>query len=445
VAFVISAIRAVGTDDGDIERYLAYANSVLGRPHSTYYVRPSSGWRADDMGSDPDDWPTVRSAPLAPYRDFSVEYPPGFLPIALAPALLFDDLDAYALAFSVLMGAMLTGALWLAVRAAAEVGIPSERVVGLAIVSVVALGVISVRRYDAVVSLAVMAMVWGSIARRPVIAGIALGLGVATKGIPLLLAPFVVFPFIADRRWRDIAWLACSATCVVALAVVPFFGPALFESVRYHGARPLQVESTWGALLLVAGPIVDARTVQTFGSLNVVSDLDGPLRVIASVLPVIAWLALVVHAARTKADAAQTIRLVAVALVAYMVLGKVLSPQYITWLVPIGVVATLTAGRAERRLFITALALTQLIYPFLYVAPLVWEGSPIFGIVVLARNAVLAAWAVRLIRNHRVRGDSSDASAGASTSALTKQVSSPSIAASPNDRIPRLSESLSAP
>src|SRR5262249_15170145 len=163
----------------------------------------------------------------------------------------------------------------------------------------------------------------------------------------------------------------------------------LFESVRYHGARPLQVESTWGALLLVASPIVETQTVHTFGSLNVISDLDEPLRVVASALPIVAWLALVIHAARTNADATRTIRLVAVALVAYMVLGKVLSPQYITWLIPIGIVATLTAGRAERRLFIAALALTQLIYPFLYAAPWVWEGSPIFGIVVLARNAVL--------------------------------------------------------
>ncbi|HEY6174346.1 MAG TPA: hypothetical protein VIX73_07890, partial [Kofleriaceae bacterium] len=75
-SLVVQAARSVGTDDGDIARYFAYSNAILGRPYAAYYVRPAAGWRADDIANDPALSPTATSDPLVPYRDFSVEYPP---------------------------------------------------------------------------------------------------------------------------------------------------------------------------------------------------------------------------------------------------------------------------------------------------------------------------------------------------------------------------------
>jgi hypothetical protein len=91
------------------------------------------------------------------------------------------------------------------------------------------------------------------------------------------------------------------------------------------------------------------------------------------------------------------IRLVSVALVAYMVLGKVFSPQYLTWLLPAGVLASLAAGRTEQRLFVAAMIATQVIYPLLYLTALPWTASPLFGAVVLVRNGLLGAWPVRVL------------------------------------------------
>jgi uncharacterized membrane protein len=397
VGFALQAIRSVGTDDGDIERYRAYANAMLGRSYPVYYVRAFNDWRIDEIENDPEESAIVSSAPLAPYRDFSVEYPPGFLPIALAPALVFGDLDGYALAFSVLMALALTLALWMCTRAARKLDLSSDRLVMLSAISAFALGVICVRRYDAVVSVAATGLVWGVVGRRPVVAGLAVGVGVAAKGVPLLLAPFAIVTYARARRWREAVIASAVATFVVALAVLPFAASPLFDIIRYHGERPLQIESTWGALLSLAKPVLAVTPVQTFGSLNVVSDFDGPLRLVASVTPWLAWLALLVHALRARLGDRELLRVVVAALVAYMVLGKVFSPQYVTWLLPLGALASLAAGRTERILFVCALALTQIIYPFLYLTPLVWGASPLFGLIVLVRNGLLAAWAVRLL------------------------------------------------
>lgn len=397
-ALVVQAARSAGTDDGDIARYLAYANAMLGRPYAAYYVRPAAGWRADDIANDPARSPVVTSAPLVPYRDFSVEYPPGFFALALLPAAIASSDAGYALAFSLWMGLLLTGAVWLAERTARRLGIPDDAVVRLSALAALAVGVICVRRFDAVVAISVCGVVFGVVARRPWLAGLLFGLGIAAKGIPLLVAPFPIVVYVAHRRWRELAIAAASAAAVVAASILPFVDAPLIDMLRYHGERPIQVESTWGALLAIASVVAPVQAKFTYGSLNVVAGFDGPLRAIASVLPVAAWLALIVHAIRRGADERRMVRLVAVAIVAYMVLGKVFSPQYLTWLLPAGVLASLTAGRAERRLFVAAMIATQLIYPLLYLTALPWTASPLFGAVVLVRNGLLAVWAVRLLR-----------------------------------------------
>src|SRR5215468_652566 len=122
-AFALAALRGAGTDDGDLSRYLAYANAMLGRPYQAFYVHPLEGWtgpQPEATGADPDDPrqtpPHRPDRPLVPYRDFSIEYPPGFLLLAIPPALLASDLDAYRLVFSLWMALLLTAALLVAVR-----------------------------------------------------------------------------------------------------------------------------------------------------------------------------------------------------------------------------------------------------------------------------------------------------------------------------------------
>src|SRR6266508_3630277 len=128
-----------------------------------------------------------------PYRDFSLEYPPGALPFFVIPALGHeDDLDAFDRTFGALMWAC--GALALLAMAAALAALraPPRRAFGalaLAAVAPLLLGSIVLTRFDywpaALAVGAVAALVGGRLR----IGHALLGAGIAAKIWPGVLVP----------------------------------------------------------------------------------------------------------------------------------------------------------------------------------------------------------------------------------------------------------------
>ena len=77
-----------------------------------------------------------------------------------------------------------------------------------------------------------------------------------------------------------------------------------------------------------------------------------------------------------------------------MVLGQVLSPQYLVWLLPFGPLLCAARRGASPWIFLGALALTQVIYPATYSA--LQDLRPWACGLVLLRNALLVAWIIHL-------------------------------------------------
>jgi len=424
LALLVRAIRVVHVDDADINRYHAYANAVLGRPYQGFFVQPLAEWREDERARigarDPQDPaetpPVVPVRRLAPYRDFSVEHLPLLFAFEIPVALVTDDMGAYRTIFSVLMGLLLTASLVVATRLGGRL-LPekSAAIVPWAVVMAVALGTILVRRYDAAVSLGISLAAWGAVARRPVAAGLGAGLAVAAKGVPIIVVPVAIVFWLSERRPRDIVVALAAAGLLgvaVALPAVAAAGTSVIDLLRYHAARPLHVESTWGAILLLSRAIdpASARLDVTFASLNVTADWDAVLRVAAATLPfawaaaVCAWLwAALRRAGDERARGLAFVAALCAALAGWMVLGKVFSPQYLTWLLPLAVVACVAGGRRSCWHLLIVLALTQAIYPFLYSVGVPDGDGPWFGLVVAARNAALLAWAIGLLRRDWAR------------------------------------------
>lgn len=424
--FALAAFRGAGTDDSDISRYLAYANAALGRPFQPYYVRPLEGWTAASEASGPaaadrDDPrqspPQSAPGPLVPYRDFSVEYPPGFFLLALPPALLGLDLDGYRLAFSAWMALLLLAAM----LAALDLGRtlcprrPPE-VLPTATLAALALGTIAVRRYDAVVSLSVCLFLLGCVRRWPVVAGLSLGVGVAAKVVPLMVLPAALVYWIALRRWRELLLAGAVALAVelaINLPLLVLAGGHLFDLLRYHGQRPLEVEST-GAALLSLGRLVwpdSAHAVEAYGCSNVVGGADRVLLPLSGLLPAAAVLAIAAWSARRTAAVLRApggeraagellLRAGCATLAATMATGKVLSAQYPTWLLPAGALAAVIDDGGRRGttsgLLIAAMVLTQLNQHLFFA--LLPGAHPLFGALVLLRNGLLLAFALRLLR-----------------------------------------------
>jgi hypothetical protein len=103
---------------------------------------------------------------------------------------------------------------------------------------------------------------------------------------------------------------------------------------------------------------------------------------------------------RRPGTAEELVRWSAAALVAFVALGKVVSPQFLIWLVP---VVPLVAGRRGVRasvLLAIALVLTQLWFPTRY-WDLARELAALPSVLVLARDLVLVALLVVLVRGSR--------------------------------------------
>ena len=243
-----------------------------------------------------------------------------------------------------------------------------------------AMGIIAVRRYDACVSLSLGMALLALATRKPAGAGAALSFGVMSEGAPILMAPLGAFYYYATaRRWRELAVSlgAAAAVCTASgVAYLALAGEHWRDSLAYHGARPLQIESTYSAVLIFLSglnPSLIQGSVYSFGSDNIVSPYEPLLRPIAEIAPVLAVLGTCVWCWRAlPASASDFERLGVVAraacaiIVAFTTLGKIFSPQYLVWLLPVAAMASVQSSPRARMVLLAALALSQIEYPYFY-------------------------------------------------------------------------------
>jgi hypothetical protein len=255
-----------------------------------------------------------------------------------------------------------------------------------------------------------------------------LALGVMTKGFPLVAVP-VALAWLVGRGLRREAWqgaLACAAVAVVvagaAVAVSPV-GAA--DAIRYHLERPVQVEST-PALILVgldAAGAGEARSVASHRS-------DGLLHPAADAVTSLSLTVLVALVAllcagvsgRGRAGVAGRRRggvsgrggagrpvvggreLVIASLAAcagFALLGKVLSPQFVIWVLPLGALAFAWRMHALAAAALLAALLTQVEFPAHYFDVVARE--PLAIAVVATRNLALLAVVVLSVRELQPR------------------------------------------
>jgi hypothetical protein len=210
----------------------------------------------------------------------------------------------------------------------------------------------------------------------------------------VLLVPVFIACLAADGGLRRVlafaTGLAGAALAGLALTRL-LLGPswtAVFSSVGFYGQRPFQIESLPGGLLLAAGG--KSALFASFGSFN--ARAPAWLGIVWSVLSLGALAAATVFAyAAVRRHGARIVPFVVLFALLVVLLGsKVLSPQYMIWLLPL---AALLPGY---RLFLPALVLTQLIYPIAF--ELV-TGATLPGIaLILVRNALLVALAAVVAR-----------------------------------------------
>lgn len=352
----------------------------------------------------------VRGGAL-PYRDFVFEYPPAALPALLLPAYMSWS---YATSFAVLMGACGAGCIAAAASALRAVGAGATRMwAGLLAIGVspLLLGSLFDTRFDLWPTLLAVGALAATVRRRSVLSGVLLGLGFAAK-----LWPAVLLPIAVAHLWRRsgrrgalvvvAAFVAAAAACFLPFAILAPEGLRAMFADQLD--RPLQVESL-GAAVLMAAEHLGLRPLATVGShggqalsghgAGLAAGLSTALE-ITTVLAI--W---ILFARRRSAEGESTLLAAAAAVSALVAFDKVLSPQYLVWLVPFILLVRGARGVVGGGLLFLALGLTQTWFPWHYWRLATDHAAP-WSWYLLARDVALVALAGVLALGLSRGGDS---------------------------------------
>jgi hypothetical protein len=340
-----------------------------------------------------------------PYRDFTLEYPPGALPVLLAAG---PADQGYYDRFRVLMLALGAAAVVLLVVALFLVGAnAAELTAGVLLLATLPLTLetgLVFERFDlwptALVLLALVALLRG----RRVLGLAALGVGGVAKLYPLALVPLALLaPQGRAHLRRDVAVVAGAALAfALPFGIVAPYG--LAHVPRLLVERPLHVESLGGSILL-ASHRLGFYEPTIYLSIGTSWDLAGPaakvVALVGSLVEGVALVAVWFFFARGPRGHRELLLAVAAAVVGFVAFGKILSPQYLVW---VAAAVPLALGRI-RPLALTATLAAILLTRYVYIDgyyDLLQAGRVSW--VMLARNGVLVALFCSLLFELAARG-----------------------------------------
>jgi hypothetical protein len=336
-----------------------------------------------------------------PYRDFTFEYPPAALPALLLPAYMTGT---YATSFAMLMGVCGGGCIAAAGWALRAVGAGAVRTWAalLAIgVSPLLLGSLFDTRFDLWPTLLALGALAAVVRQRPVSSGLLLGLGFAAKLWPAVLLP-IALAHLWRRRGRRGAFLHVAAFMVVAAACFLPFAIIAPDGLRAMFAdqldRPLQVESLGSAVLMALQHLGmhPLATVNSHGAQALSGRGAGLAADLSAAFEITAVIAIwIVFALRRNANGESALLAAAAVVSALIAFDKVLSPQYLIWLVPFVPLVRGGRGIVAGALLFLALGMTQTWFPWHYWRLALEHASP-WSWYLLVRDLALVALAVVL-------------------------------------------------
>jgi len=336
-----------------------------------------------------------------PYRDRLLEYPPYSIPIFLLPRLLFGK-DNYLGGFTLLvfLADCVVKVLLL------HFGLRASKT-ARALLPVLAYSVgtpflqdFFLLRYDIWPALICLLAIWLACSNRHFLCGLAIAAGIGVKVYPVVLvAPLFVLALRQTKATRFAAGLAAG---LFPIAILSFVLP-WWRFAQFQGARGLQVESLYAALLWTAEQLGLAQVTWEWDTSWF--EVHGPLA--AAVLPCAqvvflatagtsAILAGLAAARCENVTTARVARLLLMPLLGFVVFNLVFSPQFMIWLLSIAAL-----GAVEENPWpMLAVLLATLLTPIFYPCPEYNRGLNFYEtMALLYRNLLLLYVFVWLIRD----------------------------------------------
>jgi hypothetical protein len=354
----------------DVELYYQYANRVLGGE--------------------------------LPYRDFNIEYPPFSLPFFILPAIISNFFGAfspvrYVLIFQAETFLLAVGTLvflWKLMRILYPTVNLNWRL-GFFTASAVVFSLYIFRRFDVAAVFLVVVAFYFIYKRNPGWGGAFLGLAAAAKLYPAILLPIVLLYFWRNRTDKEFALRIGVGFCFAGgITVLPFVItglPGLLNFLKYHGERGVQIESIFASTIYLGKffGLTNAATSVDHGSINFSSSWGGFLASAATLLTIggllffyaYLWWATRTNGRRLRID--WLLQAAAIATMWFIISNKVLSPQYLLWIMPF---AVLWRG-SKLWLYFAALGLSFVAFPFMVLGAIALDWQPM--VIIMVRNILL--------------------------------------------------------
>jgi hypothetical protein len=320
-----------------------------------------------------------------PFHLLPVEYPP--MTVLLFSLGLFAPPAYYPLLFAFLMALTAIFIYWLLLRYG-----PRGAALAFALYLLIGGWTTAVSRFDLAPAALTLICIIAADRRRWTLAYIALAFGVLLKLYPLLLFPPLLIAEQRDigrlrvppsvmtlkttlvelgasiysaRNWRwknSLIFFGILVVVTGAFALLNFQG-AIGNQLDYFAGRPIQIEATGSALLWLAAQFgISVHAKFSYGSLNLVGALGGFVSLLCMAFFILGYTYTIWLQWRGKLDNVQAS--IAILLV-FIATGKVFSPQYLMWIMPL-----LAYSNALDGLWLLCWGLISLlstvIYPYLY-------------------------------------------------------------------------------
>jgi hypothetical protein len=370
-----------------------------------------------------------------PYRDVFLEYPPLAIPAIALPGLAGTGEEAFRLAFAGWTLLLAAAVLLLCGALAARTGGDRRRAMLAIAAAPLLCGAMIRTHFDLAPVALTLAALLLLVRDRPRAGMAVLGAAVMTKGFPLAAAP-VAIAWLLGRGDRRAALEGSTALALViaslaalALAMSP---SGAIDAVRYQFERPVQVESPPALVVLALDGVGagSAESTKSHRSDGLEHPAAGELTLLFQ-LAMLAVVALLAWGAARRPGPRELVLASLAAVAGFAVLGKVLSPQYLIWTLPLGALALAWGRVALAGTIAAATALTLVEFPSRYFDLVAREPFPVT--VVAVRDALLLVAVGLALRALQLPGTSSwrmavaRPSAPASTSTALSQGSSSEV------------------
>lgn len=329
-----------------------------------------------------------------PVGDVTWQYPPGAGLVMVAPKLL--PFLSYLQAFVVLV--LIADALTTAALLRAGSGGPARSLAGawFWVLGLPLMMQLAYARFDVLVTaVAVLGLL--ALPRHPRVGGALVGLAAIIKVWPVL----TVLGTPRGRTSRE-AWLAVLASAAALSLLLATVFRGAFGFLSEQSRRGIEVESFGGTALQLAKLLGwSGHATTRYGSVEYVGPYVGTVSALAVLLTALsfAWLLLWRLKARrwtgaTPYDAALT------AVLLFTVTSRVISPQYMIWLIGLSAVCLTVRGTTQRPvagLLLLATGVTTVDYPVFFssVTHSTWHG---FAVMALRNGLLLAAALLSCVR-----------------------------------------------